>query len=75
MPLIGDRTPAAMLHDEERSCLEAGRLDEVQRPCDLSETQVQPATVAPEVRATMLAALPYLRAFAISLAHTPFDQS
>jgi RNA polymerase sigma-70 factor, ECF subfamily len=56
-----------MLHDEERSCLEAGRLDEVQRPCDLSETQVQPATVPPEVRDAMLATIPSLRAFALSL--------
>jgi RNA polymerase sigma-70 factor, ECF subfamily len=56
-----------MLHDEEGSCLEASRLDEVQRPCDLSETQVQPATVPPEVRDAMLATIPSLRAFALSL--------
>ena len=52
-----------MLHDEEASRVEAGRLEKVQRPCDLSETQVQPATVPPELREAMLAALPNLRAF------------
>src|SRR3954471_4207256 len=56
-----------MLHDEEGSRVEASRLDEVQRPCDLSETQVQPATVPPEVRDAMLATIPSLRAFALSL--------
>ena len=56
-----------MLHDEEGSRVEAGRLDQVQRPCDLSESQLQPATVPPEVHDAMLAALPNLRAFAISL--------
>ena len=56
-----------MLLYEEGSRVEAGRLDEVQHPCDLSKTQVQPATVPPEVRDAMLAALPNLRAFAVSL--------
>src|SRR3982750_3005680 len=56
-----------MLHYEEGSRVEASPLDEVQRPCDLSETQVQPATVPPEVRDAMLATIPSLRAFAISL--------
>ena len=56
-----------MLHDEEGSRVEASRLDEVQRPCDLSEPQVQPATVPPEARDAMLATIPSLRAFAISL--------
>ena len=58
-----------MLLYEEGSRVEASRLDEVQRPCDLSKTQVQPATVPPEVRDAMLAALPSLRAFALSLTH------
>src|SRR3954463_1493835 len=49
------------------STLDANRLDAVHRPCDLSETQVQPATVSPEVRDAMLATLPSLRAYAISL--------
>src|SRR3954469_198506 len=56
-----------MLHDEEASRVEAGRLEKVQRPCDLSETQGQPATVPPEVRDAMLATIPSLRAFAVSL--------
>jgi RNA polymerase sigma-70 factor (ECF subfamily) len=56
-----------MLLYEEGSRVEAGRLEKVQRPCDLSKTQVKPATVPPEVRDAMLAALPSLRAFAISL--------
>ena len=60
---------------EADSTLEPNRLDAVHPPCALSAAEPHPGPVPPDLREAMLAALPSLRAFAISLAHTPFDQS
>src|SRR5215210_494734 len=54
---------------EVDSTLDANRLDAVHHPCNLSATEPQPGPVPSDLRAAMLAALPSLRAFALSLTH------
>jgi RNA polymerase sigma-70 factor, ECF subfamily len=46
---------------------ESSGLDAVQPPCAPRETKADPPRVTPEIRNAMLAAIPSLRAFAISL--------
>src|SRR3954454_21143051 len=54
---------------EVDSTLEPNRLDAVHHPCALSATEPQPGPVPPDLREAMLAAIPSLRAFAVSLCH------
>jgi len=54
---------------EADSTLEPNRLDAVHHPCALSATEPQPGPVPPDLREAMLAAIPSLRAFAVSLTH------
>src|SRR3954468_2570865 len=54
---------------EVDSTLEPNRLDAVHHPCALSATEPQPGPVPPDLREAMLAAIPNLRAFAMSLTH------
>ena len=54
---------------EVDSTLEPNRLDAVHPPCALSAAEPHPGPVPPDLREAMLAALPSLRAFAMSLSH------
>jgi RNA polymerase sigma-70 factor, ECF subfamily len=54
---------------EVDSTLEPNRLDAVHHPCALSATEPQPGPVRSDLHAAMLAAIPSLRAFAMSLTH------
>ena len=67
MHLNLERTAAPSVRFEETGGIEAGWPEFAQRPCALSETKPQPGPVPPDVRDAMLAAIPNLRAFAISL--------
>ena len=54
---------------EADSTLDTNRLDSVPHPGALSAAEPHPGPVPPDLREAMLAALPSLRAFAMSLSH------
>src|SRR5690242_16116251 len=54
---------------EVDSTLERNRLDPVPHPGALSAAEPQPGPVPPDLREALLAAIPSLRAFAMSLTH------
>src|SRR3712207_1957802 len=56
-----------MLVCDKAKGAESSGLDAVQPPCEPRETKADPPRVTPEIRNAMLAAIPSLRAFAISM--------